>query len=231
MIETPHLDFEVASEPIAQRVATGLAKIGMALKARAWRGAAPERLTPTQGQALIVLRNASGDMRLDAVARALGVTAPTTSDAVAALVAKGLVLRGRAADNHRAVALRLTAEGAALADRVADWPDFLVRALNALDDGEQAAFLRSLVKIIRNLQDVGDIAPQRMCVSCRYFRPNVHPDNERPHHCAFVDAPLGDRHLRLDCMEQEPAPDEERQALWVRWNGPHPQHQGEGDMK
>lgn len=219
MIETPPFDFEVASQPIAERVSTGLAKIGMALKARAWRGAAPERVTPTQAQALVLLRSAPRGLRLDEVAKGLGVTAPTASDAVAALVSKGLVSRGRAAENHRAVALTLTADGEALAARVADWPDFLLRAVGTLEHAEQTAFLRGLVKIIRSLQEAGDIQPQRMCVSCRYFRPNLHEDRERPHHCAFVDAPFGDRHLRLDCLEQEPAVADAAVANWIRWSG------------
>lgn len=219
MIETPPFDFEVASQPVAERVSTGLAKIGIALKARAWRGAAPERVTPTQAQALVLLRSAPRGLRLDEVAKGLGVTAPTASDAVAALVSKGLVSRGRAAENHRAVALTLTTDGEALAARVADWPDFLLRAVGTLEPAEQTAFLRGLVKIIRSLQEAGDIQPQRMCVSCRYFRPNVHDDAERPHHCAFVDAPFGDRHLRVDCLEQEPASSAEAQANWSRWAG------------
>jgi len=219
MIETPPFDFEAASQPVAERVSTGLAKIGMALKARAWRGASPERVTPTQAQALVLLRGAPRGLRLDEVAKGLGVTAPTASDAVAALVSKGLVSRGRSVDNHRAVALTLTADGAALADRVAEWPDFLLRAVGTLEPAEQAAFLRGLVKIIRTLQEAGDIPPQRICVSCRYFRPNVHSDHERPHHCAFVDAPFGDRHLRLDCLEQEPASAEEAKANWTCWSG------------
>jgi hypothetical protein len=64
------------------------------------------------------------------------------------------------------------------------------------------------------LQERGAIPVAKMCVTCRYFRPNVHPDPERPHHCAFVDAPFGDRSLRLDCPDQEPAPSKERSRLW-----------------
>ena len=45
-----------------------------------------------------------------------------------------------------------------------------------------------------------------MCVSCRFFQPHAHPeDAERPHHCAFVDAPFGDRALRVDCPEHDAA--------------------------
>jgi hypothetical protein len=45
-----------------------------------------------------------------------------------------------------------------------------------------------------------------MCVYCRFFRPYAHPDDpEQPHHCAFVNAPFGDRALRVDCPEYEDA--------------------------
>ncbi|MBM3542579.1 MAG: MarR family transcriptional regulator, partial [Alphaproteobacteria bacterium] len=40
------------AEPIEKRVATGLAKLGLAIKAQSWRGAGAASLTPTQGQAL-----------------------------------------------------------------------------------------------------------------------------------------------------------------------------------
>lgn len=218
MAEIPPFDFDANGEPIAQRVSTGLAKISLALKTHAWRGASSAGLTPTQGQALVLLRAAPQGMRLDRLARDLGVTAPTASDAVSALVAKGLVVRGRSTDNHRAVALTLTPEGKDLADKAADWPDFLMRALGALDQGEQAGFLRALIKIIRSLQEAGDIPIQRMCVSCRYFRPYSHVDFEKPHHCAFVNAPMGDRNLRIDCAEQEAAAPAEAEARWARWS-------------
>lgn len=217
--DTPPIEFDTVTQSISERVSTGLAKISLALKTKAWRGAAPARLTPTQGQVLVLLRSAPRGLRLDEVARALGVTAPTASDSVAALVSKGLVVRGRSPDNPRAVSLTLSSEGAALAEQVSDWPDFLLRAVDTLDEAEQTAFLRALVKIIRALQVSGDIPPQRMCVSCRYFRPNVHDDPERPHHCAFVDAPFGDRHLRLECQEHEPAPAHEAETSWTRWSG------------
>lgn len=219
MPEPIAFDFEAESQPVTERVSAGLARIGIALKTRAWRGATPERVSPTQAQALVMLREARGGLRLDDVARGLGVTAPTASDAVGTLVAKGLVSRGRSAENHRAIALTLTADGEALAARVADWPDFLLRAVGTLDPVEQAAFLRGLVKIIRDLQEAGDIPAQRMCVTCCYFRPHRHEGAERPHHCAFVDAPFGDRHLRLDCPEQAAAPADEAGANWVRWSG------------
>lgn len=218
-MEKPPVDFDAISEPLAMRVSTGLAKIAAALKARAWKGAGPARLTPTQGQALTLLRGEAAGLRLSTLASALGVTPATASDAVGSLIAKQLVARGVETENRRAAAFALTPKGAALADEVATWPDFLARAAGLLDEAERTVLYRALVKIIRALQDAGDIPVQRMCLGCRYFRPNAHEIPERPHHCAFVDAPFGDRHLRLDCREQELAPADERQANWVRWSG------------
>jgi len=59
--------------------------------------------------------------------------------------------------------------------------------------------------MIAALQEQGRIPVARMCPTCRFFRPNVHDDPERPHHCAFVDAPFGDRSVRIDCPDHEPA--------------------------
>lgn len=227
-MERPPVDFDTISEPLEVHVSTGLAKIGAALKARAWKGAGPARLTPTQGQALTLLRGEPEGLRLSTLARSLAVTPATASDAVASLTAKGLVVRGVEAANRRAAAFALTPEGAALADEVATWPDFLARATGTLDAAEQTVLYRALVKMIRALQEAGDIPVQRMCVSCRYFRPNVRPDDpQRPHVCAFVGAPFGDRHLRLDCREQEQASAAERDAVWRSFAGsqvhqPHP---------
>jgi DNA-binding MarR family transcriptional regulator len=215
--------FDAISEPIAKRVTGGLAKIALVLRSRAWKGAAPAGVTPTQGQALSLLREAPKGMRLAALAELLGVSAPTASDTVTSLVVKGMAAKEPGPDK-RSVTLKLTPAGEALADRTAEWPDFLARAVETLDPIEQAAFLRSLVKIIRTLQVNGDIPPQRMCVTCRHFRPFAHVEAVNPHHCAYVDAPFGDRHLRLNCAEQEEAPAEQRAAAWERFQLPEPAH-------
>jgi hypothetical protein len=60
----------------------------------------------------------------------------------------------------------------------------------------------------------GQISPSRMCVTCRYFRPRVHADPLRPHHCAFVDAAFGARDLRVDCGDHVPASAEDAARTW-----------------
>lgn len=208
--------FDALSEPVAHRVTAGLARIGLVLRTQAWRTAKPKKLTPTQAQALELLRGRP--MGLKQLASYLGIAGPTATVAVGTLVDKGLVDKVAGTD-RRSVVLTLTDAGAAAAERLSAWPEVLTRAVEELPASEQEAFLRSLVKVVRSLQVAGDIAPQRTCVTCRFFRPRVHDDAEAPHHCAFVDAPFGDRHLRLDCPEQEEAPDAELDDLWARFAG------------
>jgi hypothetical protein len=62
--------------------------------------------------------------------------------------------------------------------------------------------------MIGALQQRGEIPVSRMCPTCRFFRPHVHDDPVRPHHCAFVDAPFGDAQLRIECDDHEDAPAE-----------------------
>lgn len=218
-MEHPPIDFDDITEPLETRVATGLGKVSTALRSEAWRGAGVDRLTPTQGRALALLLDEAAGVRLAPLAQALAVTGPTASDALAALVAKGLVERGADPEDRRAAAFRLTKAGRAVAERSASWPDFLIAAVDTLEVGEKALVYGALIKIIRSIQEAGAISVQRMCVSCRFFQPNVRPeDGRRPHVCGLVGAPFGDSHLRLDCREQEPIADDLRDDLWRRFN-------------
>jgi DNA-binding MarR family transcriptional regulator len=201
-------------EPLSRRVTTGLAKVGLALKQEAWAQAGGRGLTPTQGQVLALLRANPGGLRLGVLASQLGVTTATTSDSVAALERKGLVAKLPVTGDGRAVLVRLTPAGVREAAAAAAWPDFLLEAVDELSPAEQAAFLRGLVTMIRTLQERGRIPVARMCVSCRFFRPYRHRDPDRPHHCAFVDAPFGDGGLRLDCPDHLTAPAEQAARTW-----------------
>lgn len=187
----------------ARTVAVGLAKIGLALRHHAWEERERTGLTPTQAQ-IVALLGSRGALRIGEVARLLAVSQPTVSDALAVLVAKGLVARRPAAADRRVQLVELTDRGQEAARSTAEWPDALLAAVDALEPGDQAAFLRGLSSMILELQRRGQIPVQRMCATCGFFRQNAHDDPLRPHHCAFVDAPFGDRELRLDCRDHQP---------------------------
>lgn len=197
--------FDRISTPLETRIATGFARINTAMRAKAWSQAAANGLTPTQADILHLLASRNTPLRLSAIAEQLAITPATASDAVAALVNKELVEKGRAPDDGRAIALKLTKAGARLAVTVPDWTAFLGAAADTLSKEEQALLLKMIVKMIRELQERGEIPINRMCVSCKYFGPNETADTHNPHYCHFVKAPFGDRHLRLDCAEHEEA--------------------------
>jgi DNA-binding MarR family transcriptional regulator len=199
--------------PLAQRIVQGLAKISLALKAQGLASAFAAGLSPTQAQILVAVAGAE-PARLTDLAEALAITAATTSDAVQALAAKGLLRRRRDPADRRALALVLTAAGRRLAAQLVHWPDFLAGAVEELAPAEQVIFHRALIKMIRALQQRGRIPVSRMCVDCIYFRPNVYAGAAAPHHCDFVDAPFGDAELRIDCPDFSPAPGD---GAWRQW--------------
>ncbi|MBF2019851.1 MAG: winged helix-turn-helix transcriptional regulator [Hydrococcus sp. C42_A2020_068] len=186
-----------------QRILVGLSKVSLALKSQSWKDAGRYGLSPTQVQILSLLQaKGAGGMGLSAVAEGLAVTPATASDAVRVLVEKGLVQKTPSPEDKRAIAITLTPKGQQLAVQTACWSDLLLDAVGELSELEQTVFLRGLIKMIRKLQEAGQIPIAKMCVTCRFFQPNRYPNSDRPHHCALVDAPFGDRHLQIDCPDQ-----------------------------
>lgn len=200
---------------LARKLRDGLERLGMALRADQWDALAQTPLNPTQAQILSFLARRGG-ARVGAVAAQLGVSQPTATDSIAALERKGLLQRRADARDARAATLTVTPPGRALTETIDARVGATERALASLDPREQAQLLALVIKLIRNLQLEGAIAPQRMCVACRHFRPYAHDDARAPHHCAFVDAAFGGEALRLDCADHEEAQDTE--AIWLRFS-------------
>jgi DNA-binding MarR family transcriptional regulator len=201
--------------PTAEHIASGLARISQVLKNRSWKTANTQNLSPTQQQILRHLNRLTGHQsNLNDLARELGVTAATTSDAVRVLNDKGLIYKTRDPANARSLVLGVTDAGRELAARGDGPPDFLLTAVQSLSPAEQFGFLKGLIGVIYQMQRQGEIPVARICPTCIYFRLDFHPDPERPHHCAYVDAPFGNAALRLDCAEHEAASSGTAEQAW-----------------
>ncbi len=207
--------FDANTQPLASRIVTGLNKIGLAMKQQAWQQANSEGLSATQGQILASLV-ADGPLTGSELSERLGVTLPTISDSVRALVEKQLLTKSPDPRHPRAKLLAPTTEGKALGGRARSWPEFMAAAVTELSPEEQQAFFSGVVKMIRALQEQGLVPVSGMCVTCTHFRPNVH-GGAAPHHCALVDAPIAGDQLRLDCAEHELASDATRAQLWQQF--------------
>lgn len=205
--------FEEAAGTLDERLASDLARIALAARHELFRAAAPHGLSPVQAQVLVALSEGVA-LRVGELSSRLGLTPATLSDSVAALERRRLVTRRRDAADGRGVLVRATRRGAEIGRSLALWPEFLANALALLPVEEKEVLLRAVVRLVRDLIERGVVQEARMCVMCRHFRPRVHDDPERPHHCALADVPFGDRGLRLDCPGHRRADDEVARAHW-----------------
>jgi DNA-binding MarR family transcriptional regulator len=191
--------------PRSERVVSAIARIAQVLRNGAWQFGTAEGLNPAQVDVLELLRPRGDAVRLSWIATQLRISNASASDSIAALVAKGLIEKTRAADDARALALRLSADGQALAARISGAMGFAHQAVEALPDQTQDALYAGLLGLIGQLQQAERFPELRACVSCRHFVANKHADPARPHHCQLINAPLPVGLLRLDCPEHEPA--------------------------
>ncbi len=208
-----------------EQVAAGFSQLGLYLRSKQWRSAEKSGLTSTQISILGFLKR-RGPNRVMALARLVGITEATASRAISTLERKGLVQKGVDPDDGRATRISPTAAGIRLLSGQSEFPDGLMAALAGLDPIESTVLHRVLSKVILHLQETGAIEPQRMCCTCRFFRPYVHTEAARPHHCEFVDAPFGSVSLRLDCGDHIQADESVRKQRWQRFLAVKPLERG-----
>ncbi len=203
------------SDDLAARLVAGLHKVGLAMKSRPWRRTGMAGIGPLQVQVLRFLHSMpKGTATVSAVAQELSVKLPTASEVIKTLERKHLVRRVRSESDNRVVTVHLTPKGRREGRAASDWPVMMEAATKHLSRQEQVSLLQILVKLIRALQLKGEVQVARMCVSCQYFSPNAHPGSEDPHHCNFVDAPFGNRLLRIDCPDYVAASEAQAQEAW-----------------
>ena len=213
-METP-----TVATPLDNRLREGLARVGMALRIDDWTRSRNIGLNPTQMAILEALEGRENGLSVKAIAFDLGVSQPSATDSITALERKGYVSKQPVPGDRRAVTVYITDAGrqSRLAGEAVEGA--ADQAIRALSEAEQEDLLISLIKMIRHMQEAGVIPVQRMCASCRYFRPFVHADKARPHQCDFVNASFGQRDLRIECREHETAPPDSRAATWEAFQG------------
>lgn len=209
------MDHASTAEPLVARLREGFDRIAFVLRADHWAAAGDTGLNPTQAQVLSLLAGRTAGMRPKEIAANLIVSAASVADTLSALARKGLVQRNADPNDARAVVVRATPEGLRLGTEFARAASQVAGALAKLSPAAQQELLLTQISLIRQLQIAGAIPLQRMCVSCRHFQPHANPHSAKPHHCAFVNAAIGSRDLRLDCGEHEAADPVTQAATWV----------------
>ena len=192
------------AQDLDRKVAAALERIGVAVRVQLWDQAKAHGLTPTQLQVLLRLAyHPRQRLRVGALAAELDLTQPTISDAVAALRRKGLIDRQQTGGNPRSAVVMLSARGGDLVQTLDAWDARTREVLAVLPDTLKAQALQFLLAFIAGLQQHGVVTLARMCITCRFFRPNAHGPEQ--HHCALLDLPLAATDLRVDCPEHERA--------------------------
>ncbi len=194
---------EVPGLPPASQLLAGLARLGQAVRMEAWRNAGPYNLSPLQADIVALLHGSRAPLRQGEIVEALASTAPTVSDAVKVLRRKELLDAARDPGDGRILRVGLTELGRAEAARLTVVSEKLGGAVSALSGDDFAAMLRGTVTLMRELQERKAIPVSQMCLTCRFYVPDAHPGQDRPHHCNYVDAPFGDAELRVTCPDHE----------------------------
>ena len=196
------MNFDKITEPVAQRLADGLTRLAAVARQLDWQTAESAGLSPTQADILRFVASRPEGTRLTAAAAHAGIQKATASDAVTTLENKSMLRKQADVTDGRAIALKATVKGGRVAR---EWPASFAPVVEGLSESEQELLFALVIKMIRQLQQRELIAPQRTCVTCRHFRENVAPGTSTPHFCAFIGAPMAERHLRVDCPEHESA--------------------------
>lgn len=217
-------DMETPKNPgsLEHRIGEALARLAQALRSDDWSRAKAAGLNPAQGAILQLLEGRKNGLGIGEIAGHLGVSQPSATDSVRSLEAKGLVTKAEVAGDRRSVRVELTEAGRAILAGDLASAGSVDASIIMLAGEEKDEFLFTLIKLIRTMQEAGAIPIQRMCVSCRYFRPFAHADADRPHHCQFVDAAFGQTSLRIDCRDHETADAGMRAEHWRVLAGSQP---------
>jgi DNA-binding MarR family transcriptional regulator len=208
--------------PLPERLHDGLERLASLHRLEQRQAASPHGLNPTQLAILRLLRHRAAGFRVKTIARELGLRQPTVTDSLLALERKGLIARRSDPQDGRALLIHPTEAGEAALKAAQGQMPRMETALSALSRKEQAALLHIMIKMIRSLLQDEAMPVQRMCVTCRHFRPQADPGSAKPHYCEFVRAAFGSADLQIDCGDHDAASSDRQAAIWRTFIGETP---------
>lgn len=204
------------------QAAAGLEQLAVLGRARSRRAPGRPGLPPTQAAVLKMLQANPDGLRAQFIAERLAVSPASLSDSLRALEQKGWLQRQPDPADRRARRLRLSAEGQALARRLAAPEHGLAALMADLDEADVGALLRITQLMVAQAQRQGLASGLRTCLGCRFFQPYASGRDDLPHICGFTAQAFGDPQLRMDCLEQQPAQAPELAERVLRFRQRHP---------
>lgn len=222
MVRSPNL-FAMIDTHFQRRQATrGLEQLSSLVRAQSWRQDGTPSLPPTQAAVLRMLQGVQDGLRARQIAERLGVSAASLSDSLKALEGKQWIRRTPDPDDARAARVRLTSAGSRMATQLQCPDQGMGTLVESLGEADLGALLRVTQLLVNEAQEQGLATGLRTCLGCGFFRPFASGRRDAPHVCAFLDKAFGDAELRVDCAEQQPADDDQREASVLRFRQPTP---------
>lgn len=183
---------------VAAKIVAAVDRIARGVRAHRQTVAAAAGISVLQSELLRVLARGHPPAYAGSLALELGVSQPTASDSLAALVRKRYVARATNPTDRRRTEFVLTDAGAELATELDRADSVLVAATARLPEPDQERTLRLLLELIGGLLDGGVLAVARTCPTCRFFE-----ESGSGARCALLGTALPVREFRVDCPEHQ----------------------------
>ena len=189
-------DLNSQQDDLHAKIIVALERVSEAFRVLLWQEGKKFGLSPVQIQILIFTHYHRKQMcKVGQLAKEFNMTKATISDSVKTLVNKRLVSKEVDSEDSRSYSISLTEAGRKIALESAGFGNILSKSLSNISSKHKETFHTSLIELISELNRVGVISPQRMCMNCRYY------NNSEGHYCNFLKKKLNAETLRIDCPE------------------------------
>lgn len=190
-------DLAFQNQDLPSKIVAGLERVANAFRVLLWTYAKDLGLSPIQIQLLIFVKyHPEEQCTVSALAKAFNLTKPTISDAVRVLHQKNLIEKAPSSTDKRGYSIFLTPTGVEVVDRTEQFPEPVNAIVEKWSSQEQVQFFTSLNQLIFQLNRAGVLSVQRTCFGCRFYE-----KNKGSHYCKWLDQPLYDEDIRIDCPE------------------------------
>ncbi|HAA11718.1 MAG TPA: MarR family transcriptional regulator [Cytophagales bacterium] len=180
---------------IEDKIIRGIERLADVFKSLLWEQAKQVGISPIQIQILLFVAQHKREMcSVTLLAREFHLTKPTVSDAVKSLHSKGYLEKDYSPEDSRSYLLFLTPKGESLAQELAGYAQPVKQVLAQSNGPALEDLYTSLTGVIYQLNQAGVIQAQRTCYGCQFYS-----KQEGQHYCAFLQKPLLDTEIRLDC--------------------------------
>lgn len=201
-MEKSAFDPSQQQQDVSSKLVTGLERISEVFKVLLWEKAKIIGLSPIQIQLLIFIAYHKSELcNVSHLAREFNVTKPTISDAVKILDKKQMIIKDYSSSDSRSYTIHLSTLGQDTVAQTHDFANPLKAQLDSFPEPVLTDIFKTLSELIYKLNKNQILTVQRTCFGCKFYEKKSSSD-----YCNFLQQPLKNEDIRLDCLEfEEPA--------------------------